>query len=99
MQDLHKNGIVQPSNSPYNSSLWIVPKNPDAQGNKTWRMVIDFRSLNEQTVGDAYPAPNITDILHQLGGARYFSVLDLASGFHQIPLHPDSRAKTANVIS
>ena len=58
-------------------------------------MVIDFRSLNKQTVGDAYPLPNITDILDQLGGPRYFSVLDLASGFHQIPLHPDSRAKTA----
>ena len=95
VQDLYKNDIIQPSNSPYNSPLWIVPKKPDAHGNKRWRMVIDFRLLNEQTVGDAYPLPNITDILDQLGGARYFSVLDLASGFHQIPLHPDSRAKTA----
>ena len=92
---LLQNGIVQPSNSPYNSPLWIVPKKPDAQGNKKWRMVIDYRALNERTVGDAYPLPNITDILNQLGGARYFSVLDLASGFHQIPMHPNSVAKTA----
>lgn len=49
-------------------------------------MVIDFRSLNEKTIGDAYPLPNITDILDQLGHAKYFSVLDLASGFHQIPM-------------
>ena len=39
--------------------------------------------------------PNITDILDQLGGAKYFSVLDLASGFHQIQVHPDDRHKTA----
>ena len=58
-------------------------------------MIIDLCLLNERTVGDAYPLPNITHILDQLGGARYFSVLDLASGFYQIPLHPESMAKTA----
>ena len=95
VNELLLSGIVQSSNSPYNSPLWIVPKKPDTQGNKRWRMVIDYRALNEKTVGDAYPLPNITDILDQLGGAKYFSVLDLASGFHQIPMDPESRAKTA----
>ena len=95
VDELLAGGIVRPSDSPYNSPLWIVPKKPDSQGNKHWRMVIDYRALNEKTVGDAYPLPNITDILDQLGGAKYFSVLDLASGFHQIPMDPGSRAKTA----
>jgi len=51
-------------------------------------MVIDFLVLNEKTVGDAYPLSNIVDILDQLGGARYFPVCDLASGFHQIKMDP-----------
>ena len=58
-------------------------------------MVIDYRSLNEKTISDAYPLPNICEILNQLGGAKYFSTLDLASGFHQIPMDPDSQSKTA----
>lgn len=95
VNELLAGGIVQESNSPYNSPLWIVPKKPDAQGNKRWRMVIDYRALNKKTVADAYPLPNITDIIDKLGGAKYFSVLDLASGFHQIPMDSRSRAKTA----
>ena len=58
-------------------------------------MVVDFRDLNQRTVGDAYPLPNITDILDQLGGAMYFSVFDLASGFHQIKMAPEDQWKTA----
>lgn len=87
--------IIKPSESPYNTPVWIVPKKPDSKGNKKWRMVLDFRALNEKTIGDAYPLPNITDILDQLGGAKYFSVFDLASGFHQIKMHPDDSHKTA----
>lgn len=93
--DLRQKDIVRDSNSPYNAPLWMVPKKPDADGNKKWRMVIDYRQLNEKTIGDAYPLPNIIDILDQLGDSCYFSVLDCASGFHQIPMHPNSRAKTA----
>jgi Reverse transcriptase (RNA-dependent DNA polymerase). len=58
-------------------------------------MVMDYRALNEKTIGDAYPLPNITSILDQLGGSRYFTVLDLASGFHQIEIDPADRHKTA----
>lgn len=87
--------IIQPSLSPFNSPLWVVPKKPDANGNKRWRLVIDFRKLNDKTIGDAYPLPNITDILDQLGKARYFSCFDLASGFHQIPMDPQDSVKTA----
>lgn len=95
IEALLQNGTVTPSNSPYNSPLWIVPKKPDSQGNKRWRMVIDYRKLNEKTIGDAYPLPNINEILDQLGGAKYFSVFDLASGFHQIPMSEKDAQKTA----
>ena len=57
--------------------------------------MLDFSELNEQTIAGAYPLPNIVDILDQLGGANYFSVFDLASGFHQIKMHPDDCPKTA----
>lgn len=50
-----------------------------SQGNKKWRFVIDFRALNEKTIGDAYPLPNIIDILDQLGSVKYFSIFDLGT--------------------
>ena len=95
IKELLDNDVIKPSESPYNFPLWIVPKKPDSKGNKRWRMVIDYRALNEKTVGDAYPLPNITEILDQLGSAKYFSVFDLASGFHQIPMHKSHAQKTA----
>jgi hypothetical protein len=73
-------GIIASSKSAFNSPLLLVPKKADASGKVKWRVVIDFRKLNEWTVGDAYPLPNITDILDQLGKAKYFSTIDLASG-------------------
>ena len=87
--------IIKPSLSPYNSPIWIVSKKPGPDGELLWRMVIDFRDLNKITVPDAYPLPNINEILDQLGGAKYFSVFDLASGFHQIPMKPEDAPKTA----
>ena len=90
-----KDGIIEPSTSSSNSPIWIVPKRADSERNPRWRMVVDFHDLNQRTVGDAYPLPNIADILDQLGGAIYFSVFDLASGFHQIKMAPEDRWKTA----
>ena len=87
--------IIRPSASPYNSPVWIVPKKSNSSGEPRWRMVIDYRKLNEKTVGDAYPLPNITEILDQLGGAKYFSTLDLASGFHQNSTRPHIQGKNS----
>lgn len=95
VEELLTGGIVRRSQSPYNTPIWIVPKKEDSKGNKRWRMVLDFRALNEKTIGDAYPLPNINDILDQLGGAQYFTVCDLASGFHQIKIDPRDSHKTA----
>ena len=60
-----------------------------------WRMVLDFRKLNERTIGDSYPLPNINDILDSLGSAKCFSVFDLATGFHHIKMDPKEYHKTA----
>ena len=87
--------VIEPSNSPYNSPILVVPKKPDSNGQKKWRLVVDFRKLNDVTVSDAYPLPNITEILDQLGRSKYFSVIDLCSGFHQIPLQEESKPLTA----
>ncbi|XP_043461938.1 uncharacterized protein LOC122498320 [Leptopilina heterotoma] len=88
-------GIIRNSTSPYNAPLLIVPKKLDASGKRKWRVVIDYRALNEKVIGDAYPLPNITAIFDKLGSARFFTVFDLASGFHQVETHPDDRHKTA----
>ncbi|XP_020295120.1 uncharacterized protein LOC109860450 [Pseudomyrmex gracilis] len=57
--------------------------------------IVDFRRLNDVTIGDSFPLPNITEILDQLGNAKYFSTLDLASGYHQIPIEETDKCKTA----
>lgn len=87
--------IIKPSNSPWSSPLWVVPKKLDSSGKTKWRIVIDYRKLNDITIGDNYPLPNISDILDQLGASKYFTTLDLASGFHQIPMAKEDSPKTA----
>lgn len=87
-------GIIRPSSSAWNAPIWIVPKKADASGKVKWRLVVDFRKLNEKTIDDKYPIPNITDILDKLGRCQYFSTLDLASGFYQVETHPDDIHKT-----
>ena len=95
VNELINNKIIKPSQAPYNTPVWIVPKKLDSHGNKKWRMVLDFRKLNENTIGDSYLLPNIIDISDQLGSAQYFSVFDLASGFHQIKMSPKDSHETA----
>lgn len=95
MDEMLQKNIIEPSDSPYNSPVWVVPKKADASGKQKWRIVIDFRKINELTDQDAYPLPDIDDILSQLGNAKFFSALDLSSGFHQIPMDIDSKKYTA----
>ena len=64
----YKSGIIGSSKSPYNSPLFIVPKKLDASGERKWRLVTDFRALNEKVI-DAYPLPNISNIFDHLGNA------------------------------
>lgn len=86
--------IIEPSVSSYNSPILLVPKKSE-ESDKKWRLVIDYRQLNKKIMPDKFPLPRIESILDQLGRAKYFSTLDLMSGFHQIPLEQDSRRFTA----
>lgn len=92
-----KDNIIEPSISPYNSPIFLVPKK-SLTGNPTekrWRLVVDFRQLNKKLVRDVYPIPRIDDAIDELGNNRYFSVLDLLQGFFQISLQDDSKDLTS----
>lgn len=90
--------IIQPSESAWSSPIWVVPKKADASGKTKWRLVVDFRKLNEKTLDDKYPIPNIADILDKLGNCNYFTTLDLASGFYQVEMSPADIPKTAFTV-
>jgi hypothetical protein len=57
--------------------------------------VVDFRKLNDVTIGDSFPIPVISEVLHALGNSKYFSTIDCASGFLQVPVKQEDQAKTA----
>jgi len=100
VNDLLKNGIIRKSSSPYNNPVWMVDKKGiDSDGNRKKRLVIDFRKLNKNTIADKYPMPSITMILANLGKAKFFTTLDLKSGYHQITLAEQDREKTAFSVS
>ena len=82
--------MIQPSKSPWASPVVLVRKRDG-----THRFCVDYRELNSVTKPDTYPLPRTEDLLDQLGKSRYFSTLDLASGFWQTRIHPDSVEKTA----
>lgn len=58
-------------------------------------MCVDYRQLNSKTRKDAFPLPRIEETLHSLTGAHWFSTLDLASGYNQVPISESDRPKTA----
>ena len=90
---MQETGVIQPSNSPWASPIVMVRKKDG-----THRFCVDYRSLNEVTKADTYPLPRVDDLLDQLGGAKFFTTLDLASGFWQIRVAQGSREKTAFVV-
>lgn len=93
--ELINNKIIQESKSPWNSPIIIVNKKNDESGQKKFRMVIDYRELNAKTIDDRFPVPNIEELLDQLHECKYFSVIDLKSGFHQVRMNQTDIEKTA----
>jgi hypothetical protein len=87
--------IIKPSQSPWNFPILIVPKKMDASGKNKWRICVNFHKLNDLTVGEGFPLPNIQEILDKLGRAQYFSPIDRVSGYWQVPLAEEDRVKTA----
>lgn len=89
-----ENDFIELSTSPYNSPLIIVPKK-STDGKPKYRMCIDYRKLNKKIIPDKFPLPRIEEILEGLGRAKYFSIMNLNSGFYQISLAKESRPATA----
>jgi hypothetical protein len=90
--ELQQKGYIRSSSSPWGASVLFVTKKDGSM-----RMCIDYRSLNEVTIKNMYPLPRIDDLFNQLQGAKYFSKIDLRSGYHQLRIKEADIQKTTFV--
>lgn len=92
LQELLQAGVIRESDSSFSSPIVVVRKK-----NGDVRLCIDYRKLNLQTVKDAYALPNLEEAFSTLTGSKWFSVLDLKSGYYQIEVKEADKPKTAFV--
>ena len=90
LDELLSKGFIQPSSSPWGAPVLFVKKKDGSM-----RMCIDYRELNMVTIKNRYPLLRIDDLFDQLQGARYFSKIDLRSGYHQLKVQEEDIPKTA----
>ncbi|GBG60201.1 hypothetical protein CBR_g3445 [Chara braunii] len=90
LDELLEKGWIRPSSSTFGAPVLFVPKKEEEL-----RMCIDYRGLNAITVKNVQPLPRIDNLLDRVQGCKYFSKIDLKSGYHQIEVHPDDQYKTA----
>ena len=90
LQQMLDSGIIRPSQSPFSSEVvWVRKKDGSL------RQCVDYRRLNSRTIKDSYCLPRIEEILDSLAGSKYFSVLDLKSGYHQVEIKEEHKERTA----
>ena len=90
LSQLEELEIIRPSSSPWGSPVHMVKKS-----NGSWRVVRDYRCLNQVTVKDSYSIPFLYDFTENISGSTIFSSIDLFKSYHQIHIHPEHIAKTA----
>ena len=83
LNDLITHGFIRVSKSPYGAPVLFVK-----QKDGSIRMCIDYRALNKITIKNKYPLPRVDELFDRLLGAKYFSKIDLRSGYHQVRI-PD----------
>ena len=89
METWKREDIIEESVSPWASPMVPAKKAGGAPGEIRW--AIDYRTLNDATVTDSYPIPNIDEVLERLAGSKYYSALDAAAAYHTIPVEKKSR--------
>ena len=90
LQDYVDKGFIKPSNSPWASPILLVKKKDGSM-----RLCVDYRALNNLTIKNKFPIPRMEDLFDQLEGAKYFTKIDLRSGYHQVRIKAEDVSKIA----